>query len=189
MSINIGNSKIGKIYVGSTAIGKVYKGSELMWESGLRLYAYKTTTESLTNLVLNVGGIGSNYPIISLYFSNNISPSVEYGKFTAISSTLGSSGSKITIDSNQYTYKNSINVNGTTIYIYVHKISTQFIDTYWWAWVLKGTTTNQSKVILSSDLSDGSAIPYPYSANSSQIKVPYSETAIPRYSTADITWK
>lgn len=182
MSINIGNSKIGKIYVGSTAIGKVYKGSELMWESGLRLYAYKYDDD----LYLNVGGIGTSYPAMVLLSQN----SVTYSKFTAISGTLGSSNSKITIDNEQYTYKNSVNVNGTTIYIYVRASSGEFFTVYSWAWVLKGTTTNQSKVILEVvGNGDGSAISYPYSANSSQLKYTSALTAAPRYSSADTIWK
>ena len=181
MSINIGNSKIGKIYVGSTAIGKVYKGSELVWESGLRLYGYKDD-----ELLLNIGGIGTSYPVIYFYSQTSFT----YSKFTAISGTLGASGSKITIDGDQYTYKNSVNVNGTTIYIYVYSDSSSWLTIYSWAWVLKGTTTNQSKVIVQLlGKGDGSDIPYPYSANSTELKYFSSSDGAPRYSAADTTWK
>lgn len=189
MSIYIGSSKIGKIYVGSTAIGKVYKGSELVWESGLKLYAYKLTSGDITALYVNVGGIGTNYPVAILWFQNNASPRVTYNKFTAISGTLGASNSKITIDGNQHTYKKSVTVNGITIYIYTYEVPSQFFTTYNWAWVLKGTTVNQSKVLLSVESTDATSIPYPYSANSSQLKITSDATAAPRYSAADTTWK
>ena len=118
MSINIGNSKIGKIYVGSTAIGKVYKGSELMWESGPSLKLYGTTFNYAGNQI-------NGYLIGSWSTSGVLMPSRGTLSITSISGTLGASGSKI---SGKYSssdlgfvdavYNKTFTVNGIKVYLY-----------------------------------------------------------------------
>lgn len=119
MSINIGNSKIGKIYVGSTAIGKVYKGSELMWESGpsLKLYGASYNWN---------GNTAYTYVAGSWSTSGLIMKSVAGSEIASITGTLGSSGSKITVNitsgENTWiynaTYSKTNTVNGIKVYLY-----------------------------------------------------------------------
>lgn len=121
MSINIGNSKIGKIYVGSTAIGKVYKGSELMWESGPSLKLYGMSYESGGNIVH--GYLIGSWSTSAVYLAGTFGSAGTNATITSISGTLGVNGSKINIQVGEtggvdIPYVRTYTTNGVKIYLY-----------------------------------------------------------------------
>lgn len=129
MSINIGNSKIGKIYVGSTAIGKVYKGNELMWESGPSLKLYGSSYNWS-------GNTAYSYVAGSWSTSGLVMKTVANAKITAVTGTLGANGSSIRVEIvyGDYTfvynatYNKTNTVNGINLYLYIDNSS--YFTTY-----------------------------------------------------------
>ncbi len=118
MSVNFGNSKIGKIYVGSTEIAKVYHGSTLVFDNMKKIPAYGYS-----------GGNGNVY----LLGSNSTSGVIireSLSTLKTISGTLGASGSSITVDGDAaaeagtvYTYESTKTYNGIKLYLYTHYVS------------------------------------------------------------------
>ena len=110
MSIYHGSSEIEDIYIGSVKIGRVYKGNTLVYESAKKMPIY---------------GYGSNKYILG---SNSVSGVVVEGlldTITAITGTLGQSGSSVTIssdnsdmDGSEFPYYDTISFNGVRLHIY-----------------------------------------------------------------------
>ena len=194
MPIYVGNSKIDKIYVGNTSIGKVYKGSELIWENGIRCYCYRyLPSNSSSEIVLVIGGIGTSYPYISTSSSSSVQTKYTTGKITSITGTLGNTGSKIKTtlfpyDDYEYTYVKEITVNGHIIYIY-GKVFSETAGARGQIWVLKGSSVNSQVLLATRNLSSLETINYPYSISSSSMKKTSSGSTFDRLSSADILWK
>lgn len=109
MPIFKGSTKQGTIYVGGTKIGKVYKGSTLVYSGGEKqILLYPIGSNSYT--------LGYPSPNSNLIFTNanNI-------YLTAISGTIGNTGSSITISTGQsatYSGNSFTDSNGNLFYIY-----------------------------------------------------------------------
>lgn len=114
MSIYHGSAKIENIYVGSVKIGQVYKGSTLVYESAKKIPLY--------------GYADNNF----LLGSNSMSGVVVSGvldTITALTGTLGESGSKVTVSSSdenvngmQFTYYDTLTFSGVNLHIYANII-------------------------------------------------------------------
>lgn len=109
MAVYYGNKKIDRIYVGGTQIGKVYYGSTQVFDNSRTLPAYGYENRYLVGNNSTSGFI--IYPSLST--------------LSAISGTLGTSGSKVTItnstipDGNdEYSYYKTITLNGVKVHLY-----------------------------------------------------------------------
>ena len=113
MSIYYGNTKIGKVFFGSTAIGKVYHGSTLVFQSMKKVPVYGYSNNRYL--------LGSNSTSGVVFSASNRTADT----ITAITGTLGASGSTIKTSStteafnNYYTfsYYGTLTFNGVKIYI------------------------------------------------------------------------
>lgn len=125
MPIYFGNHKIDKISVENKSIGKVYKGGELLYQKtkGLKLYVATYNENTYRNYIYySVTGLlgswsTSGYVVSCAYKSKyipdgKISPET---KIYMMSGTLGTSGSKV---GSAATYRQTLNINGLTCYIY-----------------------------------------------------------------------
>lgn len=148
MSIYFGSNKIGKIYIGGTSIGKVYHGSELVYQksAGVRLYGFKLNDAS--GYMYLMGEYSTN-GLTCLSFENLRSSNKLLIK--TVTGTIGASGSKIDIYASEngnvtsgFTYKNTINNYGVTLYVY--SVSNGWFEDY--IAVISGSTIN-SPVIYS----------------------------------------
>lgn len=195
MSINFGSNKISKIYVGGTSIGKVYHGSELVYQksAGLKLYCYyDNNVSAYQNVYMKfyvIGGQTTSNPWMEFFASSNYS---EPGTaiITAITGTLGASGSKIKIDNEaqEYTYVSSTTVNNIKIYLYSCTDSSSWLTLYTNIYVMQNSTINS--VALKEEWKSD-YITYPDSIDNSQFKLwPSSGNNAYgyRYSTGDKTW-
>lgn len=140
MSINIGNSKIGKIYVGSTAIGKVYKGSELMWKSGPSLKLYGATWSSGSTVWCYVIGSWSTSGLV-------IRSQSKSWKITSISGVLGSSGSKISASGGgtvtDAIFNKTFTINNIKVYLYFKENGS--VDD--WLCVMEGSAVGSTVLV------------------------------------------
>ena len=114
MSIYFGNTKIGKIFFGSTEIGKVYHGNTLVFENNKRLPLY---------------GYDSYY-ILGSNSTSGIVVGDTLDTISAITGTLGASGSKVRVSDSvepdfndkDFTFYKSITYNNVKVYIYAEFI-------------------------------------------------------------------
>ena len=124
MSINIGNTKIGKVFIGSTEIAKIYQGNILLFENDKSIPAYAYTKDSKVTYLL-----GSNSTSGFISIDGGIDTD-ELPTLTNISGTLGTSGSKIRCNNVAVDclYNSTKTYSGVKIYVY--KNDSDFVDTY-----------------------------------------------------------
>ena len=113
MPIYKGSSKQGTIYVGGTKIGKVYKGNTLVYSGGEKqILLYSIGSNEYT---LGYPSPNSNLVCTS---QNNLN---ENRYLTAISGTIGNTGSSITINPGKsctYSGTTFTDSNGNLFYLY-----------------------------------------------------------------------
>lgn len=130
MPIYKGNHKIDKINAGNKSISKIYKGGELLYQKtkGLKLYVseYYENTEG-DYIYYQVRGLlgswsTSGYVMFCTYKRKYIPDgSISFdSKIYMTSGILGTSGSKVGsgTSSRNGTYRQTLNINGLTCYIY-----------------------------------------------------------------------
>lgn len=177
MSINIGNSKIGKIYVGSTAIGKVYQGNTLIWESGpsLKLYGAYHSGSSTTVWSYVIGSWSTSGLVIRSQSKSR--------KITSITGVLGTSGSKISASgggtTTDATFNKAITINGIKVYLYFKANSGGVIDD--WLCVMEGSVVGSTVLV-----NYGAEPTKPTSVTSTTVTDAY--VAYTKDSSTDATW-
>lgn len=128
MSIYKSSNKLDDIYVGSTEIGKIYKGSTLVYEK---------------KRGVPVWGFDSNSWLVGDYSTNGLvdnNPNNLIFTLTAISGSLGQSGSSITIKaSNGYSSSASYSYNLTVNNYLFHKYTLTSTYTKYQFYVLQGS--------------------------------------------------
>lgn len=188
MSINIGNSKIGKIYAGSTEIAKVYHGSTLVWESGPSLKLYGMTYESGGSTPFNGYLIGS-WSTSGIFIAGPFGVNSTNTTITAISGTLGSNGSKISVQygdelgASDVPYVRTYTVNNVKIYLYESSIGGVTVNSH--ICVMEKSKVG-SAVLSSSTLGTGTVTGNPSSVTSTTCVC--SGTTCTKDSSIDATW-
>ena len=125
MPIYKGNHKIDKINAGNKSISKIYKGSELLYQKtkGLKLYVADYNESTFKNYIYySVTGLLGSWStsgyVVTCDYKNKYIPDGKISPETKIymmSGTLGTSGSKV---GSAATYRQTLNINGLTCYIY-----------------------------------------------------------------------
>jgi hypothetical protein len=121
-----GSQKQGKVYKGGIKIGEIYKGSQLVYQSGLKLYVANYSTSSYNGITYYiVNGLLDSWSTSGYVFEctykqiqNNITTFLR-DTITSITGTLGSSGSNITIaNSSPLSYTKTLIMSGKRVYLY-----------------------------------------------------------------------
>lgn len=113
MPIYKGSTKLGTVYHGRTKIGKVYKGSTLVYSGGEKQIL-------LYSIGSNLYTLGYPSPNSNLIYTSTTNIN-ENRHLSAISGTIGNTGSSITMNNGQsatYSGNSFTDSNGNLFYIY-----------------------------------------------------------------------
>lgn len=186
MPIYKGNHKIDKISLGNNTFAKVYKGSQKVYEQkakGLPVFYGMTTSDSATEECYVIGAYTTSNPLVTAASVTTI---------RGISGNLGSSGSSIIIQYNNYSdtditlfYVSNIIINNILVYYYNYH-GNNSMNIYQNAYVLENSIIGST--VIGAFISFGGGISYPSSLTDTQIGTYINGYAYTRDSSKDKLW-
>lgn len=184
MGINIGNSKIGGVFIGASEIAKIYQGSTLIFENCKKIPAYGYTFGENYNQYL----IGSNS-------TSGVLGNVTLCTLSTVSGKLGASGSTIKVTNSSYssagnnslTYNTTKTYNGVKLYVYKYQNTSSYFYEYWHVYVIEDAAVG-SKCIEWVTAIDDYINPTSVGSNSMTVNSSLETTTFDRKSSIDTTF-